>query len=97
MLGDENHFRVSKFHGKRGEDYALWKMRMKAVFIGKDVWSEIDPLQQPTETCESEKLDDFIHVNRTGSGIGNYSIYIYILLPFNAKLRETRPDSLWPT
>ena len=50
MSGDENHFRVAKFHGKRGEDYALWKMRMQAVFIGKDVWSEIDPLQQPTET-----------------------------------------------
>lgn len=50
MLGDENQLRVSKFHGKIGEDFALWKMRMKAVSIEKEVWSEIDPLQQPSET-----------------------------------------------
>lgn len=46
MSEDGNTFKVAKLSGKLGEDFAIWKMRMQAVLVGKDAWSAVGPLEE---------------------------------------------------
>ena len=45
MSGEDTSFKLEKFSGKRGEDFALWKLRMQVVFMGKSVWSVVGPVE----------------------------------------------------
>jgi gag-polypeptide of LTR copia-type len=35
--------RIPRFHGKRGEDYGLWRLRLRAACRAKKLWSLVDP------------------------------------------------------
>ena len=48
MSEEENTFQVANFSGKRGEDFALWKMRMQAVLVGKELFDTVGALEQPS-------------------------------------------------
>ena len=49
MSANENEYKIAKFKGGRGDDFALWKMRVKALLIGKECWDVTDQLAQPVE------------------------------------------------
>jgi hypothetical protein len=35
--------KIPRFHGKRGEDYGLWRLRLRAVYRAEKLWSLVDP------------------------------------------------------
>ena len=45
-------FKIPRFKGKHGEDYCLWRMRLRAICRIKGVWSVVEN-KITTEQCES--------------------------------------------
>ena len=45
--------KIPRFHGKRGEDYGLWRLRLRAACRVKGVWGVVDPTSPASSTSEA--------------------------------------------
>lgn len=45
--------KIPRFHGRRGEDYGLWRHRLRAACRVKGVWRVVDSLSDSTTSTES--------------------------------------------
>ncbi len=41
--------KIPRFHGKRGDDYGLWRLRLRAACRVKGVWNVVEPHSSATE------------------------------------------------
>ena len=44
--------KIPRFHGKRGEDYGLWRLRLRAVCRIKGVWNVVET--SPSDSYTSD-------------------------------------------
>ena len=45
--------KIPRFHGKRGDDYGLWRLRLRAACRVKGVWNVVDRTASSTSTSET--------------------------------------------
>jgi len=46
-------FKIPRFHGKRDEDYGLWRLRLRAACRVKGIWSVVDPTASSSITTDT--------------------------------------------
>lgn len=59
-----NGIKISRFHGKRGEDYGLWRLRLRASCRVKGVWGVVDS-SAPSSSTLSTNEDYTAHPDAT--------------------------------
>lgn len=55
--------RIPRFHGRRGEDYGLWRLRLRAACRVNGIWNVVETMSSvssssgsATEILQAEKL-----------------------------------------
>ena len=57
-LGGSTGISIPRFHGRRGEDYALWRHRLRAICRIKGVWNVVNTGMAPSESTQSTNDGD---------------------------------------
>lgn len=54
---ETSSLKLVRFHGKRGEDYGLWRMRLRAACRVKGVWNVVESTSETTLASTSQEKD----------------------------------------
>lgn len=88
MAGEDSTLKVTKFHGKRGEDFSLFKMRVRSILTGKDLWDVFDPMgiDHSTEEAKKKAAKAWMYI---ANGLGD--------VPLRAVCKEVEecPRKIW--